>query len=189
MPSVLESFWTEKQVIAMEYIFYKLLILGIVILMVRVIMPINPFFLIPQMYLVYLAILTAGLYFILKRNFYLPFLGRTVYPCEQDMDVEESRPANWDIRKEIKTTPKSKVIYWAAKSNKKHYDTPEEAYGKFPNKGVTRSDNKGNATLYVKKPSGYTVNRFGFNKELEPHIHYRICLGGGLLSQVKTSYV
>ena len=68
---------------------------------------------------------------------------------------------------------------------KKTKKTPEDAYKNFENQGIAKSNSKGKVTFTYYKPVGYFVNRFGFEKELKPHIHYRACLGNGMLSQIE----
>ncbi len=63
--------------------------------------------------------------------------------------------------------------------------TPEDAYKNFENQGIAKSNSKGKVTFTYYKPVGYFVNRFGFEKELKSHIHYRACLGNGMLSQIE----
>ena len=133
----------------------------------------------------------AVIYFLFKRNYYLPFLGRTVYPCKRN-EIEKI-PYIEGYERQPKTIltnyPDKNIIYWAAMPGKKNKKTPEDAYKDFENSGIARSNQKGKVTFTYYKPVGYSVNRFGFEKELKPHIHYRACLGNGLLSQIETIYV
>ena len=134
--------------------------------------------------ILYLIIGIAGIYQISKRDFYLPFLGQSAYPCGNLM---EKVPQDATIVKTIKTTPNINVIYWAAEPNTNVVENPWDAYDKNANSGVAKSDKDGNAILQVRKPASYKVPHK--RKELKPHIHYRECFNNSMLSPVKTIYL
>ena len=52
--------------------------------------------------IIYILIGLSGIYQITRRDFYLPFLGKTVYPCG---NLIEKKPENATIKKNIKTAP------------------------------------------------------------------------------------
>ena len=191
MASFLESNLDDKQIINFEFMCYILIILAAAMLVAKKLMIIDLFILIPGIFYLYIMISVAVVYFMFKRNFYLPFLGRTVYPCD---NISESDPKYIEgyprkINKVQTKYPNKKIIYWAAMPGKNTKKTPEDAYKNFENSGITKANNKGEVEFTYYKPVGYFVNRFGFEKELKPHIHYRACLGNGLLSQIETVYV
>jgi hypothetical protein len=134
--------------------------------------------------LVCLTIVASILMYIVNRNFYLPFLGWTVYPCGA---LAEKVPTNADTSILVKVKPNSNVIYWASEptdANAQPISNPWDAYANYDNSGVVRSDAQGNALLRVRKPSSYRVGFFG--RELKRHIHYRVCNQSGMLSATKT---
>ena len=135
-------------------------------------------------YILYLIVGLAGLYQITRRDFYLSFLGKTVYPCG---NLVEKKPADATIKKTIKTTPNINVIYWAAEYDDEIFKDPYVAYDKYANSGVVKSDENGNAVLEFRKPQGYKVPYK--SKRLQPHVHYRECFTNGMLDSVKTLYL
>lgn len=117
------------------------------------------------------------------RNAYLPFLGPTVFPCAT---LENKVPDNSDTTVEIQTRPGVKVLYWGAEPASepmKVLKSWKEAYGHYENVGVTTADASGKAVLHLRKPQSYKVPAKG---RIESHVHYRICLADGWLSQVET---
>ena len=192
MASFLESNLDVKDIIKFEFLCYILIILAAGMLVAKKLMIIDLFKLIPGIFYLYIMISVAVIYFLFKRNYYLPFLGRTVYPCKRK-EIEKIPYIEGYERQPEKTIltnyPDKNIIYWAAMPGKKKKKTPEDAYKDFENSGIARSNQKGKVTFTYYKPVGYSVNRFGFEKELKPHIHYRACLGNGLLSQIETKYV
>ena len=135
-------------------------------------------------YIIYILIGIAGLYQLTRRDFYLPFLGQSVYPCG---NLIEKVPQDATITKTIQTKPNINIIYWAAEPNTNVVDNPWTAYNKYANSGVVKSDKNGTAVLQVRKPTSYKVPYK--NKKLEPHIHYRECINNGMLSPIKTIYL
>ncbi len=135
-------------------------------------------------FIIYIIIGLAGLYQITRRDFYLSFLDKTVYPCG---NLVEKKPADATIKKTIKTAPNINVIYWAAEYDDKIFKDPYVAYDKYANSGVVKSDNNGNAILEFRKPQGYNVPYK--SKRINPHVHYRECFYDGMLDSVKTLYL
>lgn len=116
-----------------------------------------------------------------KRDFYLPFLGKAVFPCAP---LQPKTPQNANASVEITTTPDSNVVYWAAEEGSDVGKDPWVAYGTYANAGVTRSDSAGRAVLRVRAPAAYKVPLRG---QLAPHVHYRTCTKPGKLGPVMTA--
>ena len=134
--------------------------------------------------LVYILVGIAALYFLTSRDFYLPFLGETVFPCEP---LAERVPDNADTSKTIKVTPNTNVVYWASETGSEDIvDNPWAAYSKYNNSGVLRSNDDGTVTLKVRKPSSYKIPS---GRTLPVHIHYRVCKSNGMLGSVETVYL
>ena len=134
--------------------------------------------------IIYILIGLSGIYQITRRDFYLPFLGKTVYPCG---NLIEKKPENATIKKNIKTAPNINIIYWAAEYDDEIFKDPYVAYDKYANSGVVKSDSDGNALLEFRKPQGYNVPYK--SKRINPHVHYRECFTNGMLDSVKTLYL
>ena len=132
--------------------------------------------------LVYTLIGVSALLHILSRNYYLPFLGDTAFPCGS---MVEKVPVNANTQVKVQVQPNTNVVYWAAETHKEIMQNPWVAYDEFSNAGVARSDVNGVAVLKFRKPSSYKV---GF-RTLEPHVHYRVCQHPGMLEAVKTVYM
>jgi uncharacterized membrane protein YuzA (DUF378 family) len=135
--------------------------------------------------IVYGLVGLSALFHILSRDFYLPFLGDTVFPCDS---MTTKVPLNADTQVKIETTPNTNVVYWAAESHKEVMDNPWVAYAENSNAGVVRSDVNGIAVLKFRKPAAYKVGVGGW-KTVDPHVHYRVCAYPGMLSEIKTVYV
>ena len=138
-------------------------------------------------WLVYGAVGLAALFLLwIGRNTFLPFLGPTVFPCGL---LEDKIPEGADTQLTIQTRPGAKVLFWAAEPGSevlKNIPTWRQAYASYSNAGVTTADANGIATLQVRSPQSYTV---GFKGQLAPHIHYRMCLADGGLSQIETAFL
>jgi len=135
--------------------------------------------------IIYIIIGICAIVNIFSRDYYLPFLGDTVYPCGS---LVEKIPINANLEVFVHTPPHSNVIYWAAESSKSNLiiESPLLAYGENTNAGVTKADGKGLTVLKVRIPSGYkTPNGI----LLKPHVHYRVCTGHGMLSRVETVFI
>jgi uncharacterized membrane protein YuzA (DUF378 family) len=126
-----------------------------------------------------LAALAIGLH----RDSYLPFLGKTLVPCEV---LQVQTPENADISVQVIVNPGDKVLFWASEPANKDLhiiNDWQHAYLAYRNAGVAVGDKSGVATLKVRKPQPYTVPIKG---ELTPHVHYRVCMGEGMLGRVNT---
>lgn len=133
--------------------------------------------------LVYILVGVSALLHVFSRNYYLPFLGDAVFPCNS---MVEKVPENANTQVKIDTKPNSNVIYWASETHKEVVANPWLAYDQYSNAGVTRSDVNGVAVLKFREPSAYKVPN-GM-KTLQPHVHYRVCTYPGMLSEVKTVF-
>jgi hypothetical protein len=116
-----------------------------------------------------------------------------VFPCEA---LESKTPENSTESYELHGLPKNaNVVYWASESTssdsnddskEKIHKNPWDAYKKYENSGVVRTNSEGSVTIYFHKPSEYYVPS---GKKLTQHVHYRYCLQGGVLSPVKTIFL
>lgn len=130
--------------------------------------------------MVYIITGLSALYLAINRNVYLPFLGETVYPCD---NMNEIIPKNAKLTATINILPKKKIIYWASEPSDNIVTNPWDAYGNYSNYGITTSNEQGKAIIHVRDPSSYKVPS---GKILKPHIHYRYCQEPGVLSEIKT---
>jgi hypothetical protein len=123
---------------------------------------------------------------LLDRDFYLPFLGKTVMPSKF---IKENNNISDDMLSiNIEHPTAEKVLYWAAKE-KDGTQYPDEtyvtAYGDYSNYGVSTFVN-GIATMHVKCPRSYQVTNFFITRQLKPHIHYRFIYKDGMMSEINT---
>ena len=135
---------------------------------------------------VYVVVGVAALLIMFNRDTYLPFLGETVLPCTT---IPERVPPGATKELRVPAPAGSKVLYWAAEpamEDLKQIPDWQQAYNKFENAGVATTDSTGIAILKVRDPQPYMVP---FKGRLEPHVHFRICDGTGMLGRVKTVFV
>jgi hypothetical protein len=135
-------------------------------------------------FIVILIIVASIIYNLFDRNFYLPFLGWTVYPCGS---LAEKVPNKADTTVTIQVKPNVNVIYWASEpssAENQPIDNPWDAYANYDNSGVVKADDTGKAVLHVRNPSSYQVGLM--NKTLKRHVHYRECRHPGMLTDIKT---
>jgi uncharacterized membrane protein YuzA (DUF378 family) len=136
--------------------------------------------------IVYILVGLAAVSIMFNRDTYLPFLGETVLPCTM---IPERVPPGATKELRVPAPPGSKVLYWAAEpamEELKQIPDWQQAYNKFENAGVATTDSTGVAILKVRNPQPYLVPMKG---RLEPHVHFRICDGTGMLGRVKTIFV
>lgn len=134
---------------------------------------------------VYVLVGFAALVHLLRRDYYLPFLGDAAVPCGM-LITKRPKDANQQVLLNT-DAPEANVIYWAAEPavDKKIKENPWIAYAEYANAGVTRTNTSGVATLYIRgPPAQYKVK--GGMKTLDAHVHYRICRGAGMLGPVRT---
>ena len=135
---------------------------------------------------VYCLVGLAALSIMFNRDTYLPFLGETVLPCTT---IPERIPPGATKELHVSAPPGSKVLYWAAEpalEELKQIQDWQHAYTKYENAGVTTTDSTGVAILKVRSPQAYVVP---FKGRIEPHVHFRICSGTGMLGRIKTVFV
>ena len=134
----------------------------------------------------YVLVGLAALSVAFNRDTYLPFLGETVMPCSI---IPEQIPKGADTSLTVNVTPGATVLYWAAEPEteglKKVADW-RKAYLKFMNAGVVKANANGVAVLLMRAPQPYKVPWKG---RLEPHVHFRVCGGDGILARIKTVFV
>jgi hypothetical protein len=139
-------------------------------------------------FIVSLTVAAAIIMFLGSRNFYLPFLGSTVYPCGS---LAEKVPTNADTSVVIKVKPGANVVYWASEPTdiaKQPISNPWDAYALYDNSGVVRADSQGNAILRFRSPSSYKVGLI-MGRTLKRHVHYRVCENAGMMSDIKTVFI
>lgn len=133
---------------------------------------------------VYLAAGIAGILISLKRDNWLPFLGRAVFP-HNILQQQAPQDATEEIIVNVKE-PNAKVIYWASNDTKNETTPVFDAYGDFSNAGVAISNSNGDATLKVRKSTGYIVPN---GKHIKRHVHYRLAKDEySMLGSVNTEY-
>ena len=138
-------------------------------------------------FFIVLIVAASILYNMFNRNFYLPFLGWSVYPCGS---LAEKIPGNSDTTVTVQVNPNVNVIYWASEPSspdKQPIDNPWDAYANYENSGVVRADSTGKAILHFRSPSSYQVGLM--NRTLQRHVHYRECRHPGMLSDIKTIFI
>jgi uncharacterized membrane protein YuzA (DUF378 family) len=132
----------------------------------------------------YLFIGLAAFYVMFERDTYLPFLGRSILPCDV---LKPSMPKDSTMKVTLKVKPDSKVIYWASNpSVTGHIVDYKEAYGDFENSGIAVSDSNGLVELPIMEPQPYYVPYKGI---LPIHVHYRVCCGSGTVGPVRTAFL
>ncbi len=144
----------------------------------------NPTNITPITQVIYVIVGLCGLVLLLRRDTYLPFLGKAVIPLQK-----ESTPANLLNEQKIDLTDlpaDTYVIYWAAKPNDKVVADPVTAYGDYSNQGVVKSDADGVATLVFDYPASYKTPS---GMTLSPHVHYRYWTEYGIASEVQTIFL
>jgi len=132
---------------------------------------------------IFLVVGLAALCIAFYRDTYLPFLGGSLMPCSI---LKEMAPEGADTEVRVFVEPGMKVMYWAAEPANKDLKKIQDwrhAYLSYRNAGVAIADGDGYASLKVRKPQGYLVP---FKGELQPHIHYRVCHGEGMMGRVTT---
>jgi hypothetical protein len=131
-----------------------------------------------------LCVLAAVAYVIWRRDFYLPFLGASAYPCGS---LVQKTPDHADTTVRVNVgAPNVNVVYWAAEPSNDVVANPWSAYNQNANTGVTRADSQGFAMLSVRHPARYKVGGMFGDKALDAHIHYRVCSEAGMLTRVET---
>ena len=138
---------------------------------------------------IYLLIGLSAIILMFNRDYYLPFLGKTVVPFSFFKD--NTIPDNSTFSVDVKVPANARVIYWASeplKDGENGDRTVHVAYGEFKNSGIATADALGNAKLSLRLPGNYSVRKF-YKKHLNAHVHYRYSLTDGMLSDIKTVQV
>ena len=137
---------------------------------------------------VYTLILISLVYNIQRRDFYLPFLGKTAYPCNA-LSIKQPKNATISV-KLTHLTPNANIVYWASEKGHKNeneiVDSPWEAYDQNKNSGVTISNSEGIAIAKIRPPIGYKIPS---GMKIKKHLHYRECIGKGMLGKINTKYL
>jgi hypothetical protein len=171
-----------------EKITYGILLFTSLVVVINGIFKLNVLKLIPNplTYMIYFTIMCSIVYNIFRRDYYLPFLGNSVYPCKS---LKPVTPENASVEVKVENlTPSVNIVYWASeKKNGKDViiNTPWEAYDSNANSGVTLSDSYGKAILKIREPVSYRIPTGSIQKK---HVHYRECIGNGMLGPVQTIY-
>ena len=135
---------------------------------------------------IFLFVGIAALFLGFARDSYLPFLGPAVLPCSL---LKVQTPEGADYEKRVLVKPGVKVMYWAAEPATERLSDIHDwrkAYLKFMNAGCARANDYGVAVLLVRNPQPYSVPLKG---RLEPHVHYRSCGDGGMMSRIETVFL
>jgi hypothetical protein len=139
---------------------------------------------------IYIIIGLSSIYLMFNRNFYLPFLGKTVVPFS--LMKKQKIPKDSSVSVQVNVPPYSRVIYWAAEPLQENQTTERcvrVAYGTFENSGITTADETGKAQLILRMPAGYTIKKCLLDKRLPSHVHYRYSLSDGMLSEIYTKNI
>ena len=117
--------------------------------------------------IIYVLVALAAIKLASKRDFWLPFLGKTVLPS----NLIPLKDIVGDTTIEVKVHPNTKIAYWASLPQKTaEIPKVEDAYGDYKNAGVVLSDKNGIAKLIINKGTSYTVP---YGMEISRHVHYR----------------
>jgi len=133
-------------------------------------------------------ILGSVIYHVFQRDYYLPFLGPTIIPISDSVNEGSGQL----IQVSLSDMPaNTRVLFWSANTSDKTWSNPNDAYRGYSNSGLAKTDDAGNVTIKVNCPSDYKISKFGFDRILEKHIHYRYELPKypGMFSSIKTKYV
>jgi uncharacterized membrane protein YuzA (DUF378 family) len=135
--------------------------------------------------IIYILVGLSALSLMFHRDTYLPFLGKTAFPCSL---LADKVPNDATVSIPIKVKPESKVVYWASEHHRDMAvaSNPWEAYAKYENSGIVTADKDGNATIKIRDPIKYNVP---LGRKLDKHVHYRFCKTPGMISEVFTVMV
>jgi hypothetical protein len=140
------------------------------------------------------VIVASALYLIMNRDFYLPFLGKCVFPSTLTRTLTNTTLHEYkQVSVKISNLPPTtNVVYWAATGgDNTTFDNPMDAYKDFQNSGMAVTNANGSVVFVVDCPSVYAINKFGKRKELPQHVHYRYELPKykGMFSRIFTKNV
>jgi hypothetical protein len=133
-----------------------------------------------------LSVGLSALYFLFDRDFYLPFLGKVVFPVAENQQTE-TKDLKPILLKNL--PPNTHVVFWAAKRATASETSPNpfDAYSDYANSGVAKTNEKGEVTINIACPVSYNVRY----KRLRRHLHYRYELPRyrGMFSRVHTHFL
>lgn len=133
------------------------------------------------------VLLLVSIYFMLNRDFYLPFLGKCAIPPNV---INKAAISNGDISVKLSgLPPKTQIVYWASLPSSEIINDPQLAYGDYKNSGTIETNENGDATVRIACPGNYSVGTL--KKVLNKHLHYRYALVEypGLYSRIYTAKV
>ena len=89
---------------------------------------------------------------------------------KNDLLEETPKITDTEVKVPIKISKNTWVFYWAADSNKNStvIKNPQEAYNKNKNRGLLKSDDKGDIELILNTPQPYKVDGITYPR----HLHY-----------------
>jgi hypothetical protein len=126
--------------------------------------------------------LVSTLVLALRRDTYLPFLGKAAMPLGM---LQPSFPAMANAKISVNAPGATHVIYWAAERDA---PDPYTAYAETSNGGLAAVVG-GRATLKFKTPGQYSVGSVVFRRTLPRHVHWRAVYPNGMVSRVETTDV
>ena len=135
---------------------------------------------------VYIIVGMCAIYLATDLGYFLPFLSPSAIP---DGALSPKVPDGATVSVQVYAPPNSKVMYWAAESDRVAAETPRIAYKEYENAGVAVSNALGKALLKVRPPVGYQVGFGPFRRTIKPHIHYRVGTTGGIFGRVQTVFI
>ena len=135
--------------------------------------------------ILFLAIAVVTAIVASDRDFFLPFLGDTVFP--NGLLAAHVTPNGADVMASAVVPPNTKVVYWAAEPCYENCEVPVmawDAYKTYTNSGVATSDEQGIVRFMVRGPQAYNVPYK--DHTLKPHVHYRYMKHNGMFSKIFT---
>ncbi len=136
--------------------------------------------------IIYTVVGLCAVYLLMQREFYLPFLGHAVVP--ESLLQNHELPFKPTIEVEVDVVSgANKVMFWAANPSEPLPTTAkyDVAYGKFGNSGVVEVVG-GKAKMVLACPQQYWVPKWGMERTLYKHVHYREVFEDGFVGEVKT---
>lgn len=131
---------------------------------------------------IYGAVALAAIYLMMRRDTWLPFLGRTVMPMQL---LVKGEPAQATKIITVYVKPHQHVVFWAALPKGEDADV-DTAYGDYSNSGLTVADENGKAKLHVIEGTGYVLPS---GTHLKRHVHYRVAgLEHGMMGPIRTVF-
>mgnify|MGYP000017617002 CR=1 FL=1 len=138
--------------------------------------------------ILFFVIALATMFVGMDRDFYLPFLGDSVFP--NGLLASHVTPNGADSLVTATVPPHTKVVYWAAEPCYEDCEIPVmawDAYKNYTNSGVATSDDTGLVKFMVRGPQAYNVPYK--ENTLAPHVHYRYVKHNGMFSKIYTAKI